>query len=46
MPSELTVGWWFGTPRYEPFFRAQIDQLSPAGSDRPTAAFSSGEAFQ
>jgi hypothetical protein len=46
VPSELTVGWWFGTPRYEPFFRAQIDQLSPDASDTPTAAFSSGDAFQ
>jgi hypothetical protein len=25
IPSKLTVGWWFGTPRYTPFFRAHID---------------------
>src|SRR4051794_30832567 len=22
LPSHVTVGWWFGTPRYEPFFEA------------------------
>jgi hypothetical protein len=32
VPSRCTVGWWFGTPHYEPFFRASIDQLSPAKS--------------
>jgi len=24
LPSTLTVGWWFSTPRYAPFFRAEI----------------------
>jgi hypothetical protein len=24
IPSRLTVGWWFDTPRYEPFFKAMI----------------------
>ena len=24
LPSEITVGWWYGTPRYEPFFEATI----------------------
>jgi hypothetical protein len=24
LPSEITVGWWFGTPRYAPFFQATI----------------------
>jgi hypothetical protein len=24
VPSRVTVGWWFGTPRYAPFFRAEI----------------------
>jgi hypothetical protein len=28
VPSRLTVGWWFGTARYAPFFRARIDRLS------------------
>jgi hypothetical protein len=27
LPSELTVGWWYGTPRYRPFFKAHIDDL-------------------
>jgi hypothetical protein len=25
VPSSVTVGWWFDTPRYAPFFRAGID---------------------
>ena len=25
VPGRLTVGWWLGTPRYAPFFRAEID---------------------
>lgn len=24
LPSRVTVGWWFGTPRYEPFFEADV----------------------
>ncbi len=24
LPSEVTVGWWYGTPRYEPFFESRI----------------------
>ncbi|MEA2222881.1 MAG: hypothetical protein QOH83_1257 [Solirubrobacteraceae bacterium] len=28
LPSDLTVGWWFDTPRYAPFFKAQIDDSS------------------
>jgi hypothetical protein len=24
VPSSITVGWWFGTPRYAPFFEAEI----------------------
>ena len=26
VPSHLTVGWWFDTPRYAPFFTAHIAQ--------------------
>ncbi len=29
VPSRVTVGWWFGTPRYAPFFRAEISDVSP-----------------
>jgi hypothetical protein len=25
VPSEVTVGWWLGTPEYEPFFTARIE---------------------
>jgi hypothetical protein len=28
LPSSLTVGWWFDTPRYAPFFKAHIDDGS------------------
>jgi hypothetical protein len=27
LPSELTVGWWYGTPRYHPFFQATIHDV-------------------
>jgi hypothetical protein len=26
IPSSVTVGWWFDTPRYAPFFEADIDR--------------------
>jgi hypothetical protein len=29
VPSRVTVGWWFGTPRYAPFFEAEIHDLAP-----------------
>lgn len=29
VPSSVTVGWWFGTPRYAPFFEADIHDLAP-----------------
>ena len=32
VPSRVTVGWWFGTTRHAPFFRAGIDELRPAKS--------------
>ena len=28
VPSALSVGWWFDTPRYAPFFRAKILDIS------------------
>jgi hypothetical protein len=24
IPDRVSVGWWFGTDRYEPFFEAEI----------------------
>jgi hypothetical protein len=29
LPSTLSVGWWFDTPRYAPFFRAEITAVTP-----------------
>jgi hypothetical protein len=29
VPSSVTVGWWYGTPRYAPFFRADVLELAP-----------------
>jgi len=29
LPSQLTVGWWYGTPRYKPFFTATITDAIP-----------------
>ena len=29
VPSRVTVGWWYGTPRYAPFFEAEIRELAP-----------------
>jgi hypothetical protein len=29
LPSRVTVGWWFGTPRYAPFFEATILSAEP-----------------
>jgi hypothetical protein len=28
VPSELTVAWWFGTPRALPYFRARVSDLT------------------
>jgi hypothetical protein len=30
LPSRVSVGWWFGMPRYEPFFEAEIRDARPA----------------
>jgi hypothetical protein len=27
IPSRLSVGWWFGTPRHQPFFTAEIQRV-------------------
>jgi hypothetical protein len=29
LPSALRVGWWFDTPRYAPFFQAEIGAVRP-----------------
>jgi hypothetical protein len=29
VPSRLSVGWWFGTPRHTPFFEAEIRSVGP-----------------
>jgi hypothetical protein len=29
LPSEVSVGWWWSTPRYEPFFEATILDAEP-----------------
>jgi hypothetical protein len=29
LPSRASVGWWFKTPRYAPFFRAEISAVTP-----------------
>lgn len=29
LPSRLTVGWWFGTPRFAPFFEAEVLDAEP-----------------
>ena len=31
LPSQVTVGWWFDTPRYAPFFVATILDATPLG---------------
>jgi hypothetical protein len=33
LPSHVSVGWWFGTPRFAPFFEAEIlaaDVVAPS----------------
>lgn len=37
LPSTLSVGWWFDTPRYAPFFRAEISAVTPMHSKSPAA---------
>jgi hypothetical protein len=29
LPSRVSIGWWYGTPRYEPFFEARILSAEP-----------------
>ena len=32
LPSRASVGWWFATPRYAPFFHAEISDVTPTPS--------------
>jgi hypothetical protein len=31
IPSRISVGWWYGTPQYKPFFEAEITAAEPTG---------------
>ena len=35
LPSEITVGWWFETPRWAPFFTARVLDARPLSRDEP-----------
>lgn len=30
IPSRISIGWWYGTPRYRPFFEATITAAEPS----------------
>ncbi len=32
IPSRVSIGWWFGTPRFTPFFEATITAAVPLGA--------------
>jgi hypothetical protein len=34
LPSQVRVGWWFGTRRFAPFFEAEILDAAPVGQPR------------
>jgi hypothetical protein len=36
LPSQVRVGWWFGTRRFAPFFEAEILDAAPVGQPRRT----------
>jgi hypothetical protein len=45
IPSRVAVGWWFDTPRYTPFFEAEILAAEPidvVGSDPPNSVHAGG----
>jgi hypothetical protein len=39
VPSELTIGWWYGTARYRPFFRATIRESRNASTSAANSAW-------
>jgi hypothetical protein len=43
LPSRVSVGWWYGTPRYQPFFEATIlgAQAGSRSSSRASVSSSS-----
>jgi hypothetical protein len=45
IPSRVAVGWWFDTPRYTPFFEAEIlaaEPLDVVGSGPPSSVHAGG----
>ena len=38
VPSRLTAGWWYGTPRYDPFFEVEIHAAEPITASRSPAS--------
>ncbi len=36
IPSKVSVGWWSGTPRFEPFFQATVTEAVLDGQDAST----------
>lgn len=44
IPSRVAVGWWFDTPRYRPFFEAEILAAEPLGigSGPPSSVHAGG----
>jgi hypothetical protein len=37
IPSRISVGWWYGTPQYKPFFEATITAAQPVAKRRRSA---------
>ncbi len=37
IPSRVSIGWWYGTPRYKPFFEATVTAAAPIVPSRSNA---------